>query len=146
LPAPTLPVAPLSGLVTLQRDSNAGSSSLRLHFQFLDDQGQPAAFPVPAPFEVEFEDGCWTCQVPVHLDCAFPAPGRYRLRIILESIQPEQVVSYTIDPSGEYLSTLVLDGDSTATACTIVETTGDHTTGQVTQPIMVGKNGPGNKA
>jgi hypothetical protein len=123
-----------AGLVTLQRDSHADPSSFLLHFQLLDDQGQPTAFPDPAPFEVEFADGCSTCQIPVQLHCDFPAPGRYRLRILLESFQPEPVVSDIIDLAGEYLSALVFDGESTPTACAIVDMTGDHTPGQLTQP------------
>jgi hypothetical protein len=129
-----------AGILTLQRDSNAEPSSLLLHFHLVDDQGQSVAYTDPAPYEVEFADGCSTCQIPVRLHCDFPAPGRYRLRVVLESFEPEPVVSYVIDLAGEYLSALVLHGESIPTACAIVDMTGDHSPGQLTKPIEEGRN------
>jgi hypothetical protein len=84
-------------LVHLRRDGNVGNSSVRLRFQLADATGQPTAHPCPAVHEAQFEDGQWTCHVPVKLDFEFPAPGLYHLDIIPEGGNPEEVYRCPID-------------------------------------------------
>jgi hypothetical protein len=126
-------------LVTLQRDSNAGSSSVQLRCQLVAPTGPSTRYPCPAPFQADFEDGSWTCHLPVQVNLAFPAPGRYRLDILLEGGQPHDVYSLWIDPSVPERSTRLVYEQHATTVLTVVETSRDPTTDQVTRTVQEGQ-------